>query len=107
MASISQSVAQFNPHAAGLRDDTTMFFPGTDAVTRGGETPADEFLDRIIGRDAGLRLTFSQLKAVAPTNATALITGETCTGKGLIAQATHALNPRRSRTLVTATRASI
>ena len=62
MSSISQSVAQFNPHAGGLRDDTTGFFPGADAVTRGGETPADEFLDEIIGRRAGLRLTFSQLK---------------------------------------------
>src|SRR6266481_3911622 len=100
MASISQSVAQFNPHAGGLRDDTTRFFPGDDAVTRGGETPADEFLDKIIGRRAGLRLTFSQLKAVAPTNVTVLITGETGTGKELIAQAIHELSPRRSRDLV-------
>lgn len=100
MASISQSVAQFNPHAGGLRDDTTRFFPGDDAVTRGGETPADEFLDKIIGRRAGLRLTFSQLKAVAPTNVTVLITGETGTGKELIAQAIHELSPRRSRNLV-------
>jgi hypothetical protein len=73
MASIFQSVAQFNPHAGGLRDDTTRFFSGDDAVTRGGETPADEFLDKIIGRRAGLRLTFSQLQAVAPTNVTVLI----------------------------------
>src|SRR6266403_5508669 len=100
MASISQSVAQFNPHAGGLRDDTTRFFPGDDAVTRGGETPADEFFDKIIGRRAGLRLTFSQLKAVAPTNVTVLITGETGTGKELIAQAIHELSPRRSRNLV-------
>jgi Sigma-54 interaction domain len=100
MSSISQSVAQFNPHAGGLRDDTTRFFPGDDAVTRGGETPADEFLDKIIGRRAGLRLTFSQLKAVAPTNVTVLITGETGTGKELIAQAIHELSPRRSRNLV-------
>src|SRR5258706_13962545 len=100
MASISQSVAQFNHHAGGLRDDTTRFFPGDDAVTRGGETPADEFLDRIIGRGAGLRLTFSQLKAVAPTNVTVLITGETGTGKELIAQAIHELSPGASRTLV-------
>ena len=100
MASISQSVAQFNPHAGGLRDDTTTFFPGADAVTRGDETPADEFLDKIIGRRVGLRLTFSQLKAVAPTNVTVLITGETGTGKELIAQAIHELSPRRSRNLV-------
>src|SRR6266850_1176247 len=100
MSSISQSVAQFNPHAGGLRDDTTRFFPGPDAVTRGGETPTDEFLDKIIGRRAGLRLTFSQLKAVAPTNVTVLITGETGTGKELIAQAIHELSPRLSRNLV-------
>jgi formate hydrogenlyase transcriptional activator len=100
MASISQSVAQFNPHAGDLLHDTTRFFPADDAVTRGGETPADEFLDKIIGRRAGLRLIFSQLKAVAPTNVTVLITGETGTGKELIAQAIHELSPRRSRNLV-------
>src|SRR6266487_3175428 len=100
MASISQSVAQFDTHAGGLRDDTTRFFPGDEALRRGDETPADEFLDKIIGRRVGLRLTFSQLKAVAPTNVTVLITGETGTGKELIAQAIHELSPRRSRNLV-------
>ena len=58
------------------------------------------FLDTIVGRRGGLRLILAQLKAVAPTNATVLITGETGTGKAVIARALHELSPRRTRNLV-------
>jgi len=58
------------------------------------------FLDTIVGRRGALRSILAQLKAVAPTNATVLITGETGTGKGVIARALHELSPRRTRNLV-------
>ena len=58
------------------------------------------FLDTIVGRRGGLRSILAQLKAVAPTNATVLITGETGTGKGVIARALHELSTRRTRNLV-------
>ncbi len=41
-----------------------------------------------------------QIKVVAPTGSTALILGETGTGKELIAQAIHNLSPRRNRPFI-------
>jgi formate hydrogenlyase transcriptional activator len=64
------------------------------------EPPKPEFLDTIVGRRGGLRAVLSQVEAVAPTNATVLVTGETGTGKELIARAIHELSPRRTRNLV-------
>jgi len=59
------------------------------------------FLETIVGRSGGLSSVLAQLKVVAPTNATVLITGETGTGKEVIARAVHELSPRRTRNLVT------
>jgi formate hydrogenlyase transcriptional activator len=58
------------------------------------------FLQTIVGRHGGLRPVLAEVEAVAPTNATVLITGETGTGKEVIARAIHELSPRRSRNLV-------
>jgi formate hydrogenlyase transcriptional activator len=57
-------------------------------------------LDTIVGRRGSLRSILSQVEAVAGTNTTVLITGETGTGKEVIAKAIHELSPRRSRDLV-------
>src|SRR3954469_947425 len=54
----------------------------------------------IIGENAELRRVLKQIEAVAPTDSTVLICGETGTGKELIARALHDLSPRRERTLV-------
>jgi len=54
----------------------------------------------IIGESATLRHVLNQVEAVAPTDATVLILGETGTGKELIARALHDLGPRRERTFV-------
>jgi formate hydrogenlyase transcriptional activator len=55
---------------------------------------------QIVGESATLRHVLSQVEAVAPTDATVLILGETGTGKELIARALHDLSPRRERTFV-------
>jgi formate hydrogenlyase transcriptional activator len=60
----------------------------------------ESFLDTIVGRYGGLRAILAQAQAVAPTDATVLITGETGTGKEVIARAIHELSPRRGRNLV-------
>ncbi|HEV3198032.1 MAG TPA: sigma 54-interacting transcriptional regulator [Bryobacteraceae bacterium] len=56
--------------------------------------------DDIIGESAALRRVLKEVEAVAPTDSTVLILGETGTGKELIARALHDLSPRRERTFV-------
>ncbi len=56
--------------------------------------------DNIISRDIKVRKIFDILKAVAPTEATVLITGENGTGKSLLARAIHYNSPRRNGMLV-------
>jgi PAS domain S-box-containing protein len=51
--------------------------------------------EEIIGVSAPLQHVFEQIRKVAPTDATVLITGETGTGKELAARATHRLSPRK------------
>jgi formate hydrogenlyase transcriptional activator len=56
--------------------------------------------DEIIGEGASLRAVLKQAETVAPTDSTVLITGETGTGKELIARAIHNMSPRHERTFV-------
>ena len=51
--------------------------------------------EEIIGNSAVLRKVLGQVEAVAPTNSTVLILGETGSGKELIARAVHNLSQRR------------
>jgi two-component system response regulator AtoC len=52
-------------------------------------------LENIIGESAAMRQVFDTVRQVAPTRTTVLITGETGTGKELIAKAVHNLSPRK------------
>jgi len=72
---------------------------GKSLMHESGQAQAS-FLDTIVGRHGGLRAVLSQVEIVAPTNATVLISGETGTGKELIARAIHELSPRHNRNLV-------
>src|SRR2546425_1787288 len=54
----------------------------------------------IVGHSAALRHVLHQVETVAPTDATVLISGETGTGKELIARAIHQLSPRSSQAFV-------
>ena len=53
-------------------------------------------LDNIIGESPAMRTVFETVQQVAPSRATVLITGETGTGKELIAKAIHNLSPRKN-----------
>jgi len=48
----------------------------------------------LVGRSAAMRAVYVQLRQVASTDATVLITGETGTGKELVAAAVHEFSPR-------------
>jgi formate hydrogenlyase transcriptional activator len=56
--------------------------------------------EEIIGDSPLLKKVLAQVELVAPASTTALILGETGTGKELIARAIHDLSPRRERTFV-------
>ena len=66
----------------------------------GSERTESPFVETIVGRRGSLRTILRQVEAVAPTNTTVMITGETGTGKEVIARAIHELSPRRNRNLV-------
>jgi len=55
---------------------------------------------QIIGNSSSLRRVLKHVETVAPTDSTALIYGETGTGKELVARAIHDLSPRRSKPFV-------
>jgi formate hydrogenlyase transcriptional activator len=63
--------------------------------------------EEIVGTSAGLQTVISHISKVAPTDSTVLITGETGTGKELVARAIHRRSHRSSRAFVTVNCAAI
>ena len=57
-------------------------------------------ISNVVGRSHAMRQVLDLVAQVAPTNATVLITGETGTGKEVIARAVHHLSPRTDRPFV-------
>jgi transcriptional regulator with GAF, ATPase, and Fis domain len=71
------------------------------------EIDKTSMFEGIVGASPPLRTVLSQVSKVAPTDSTVLITGETGTGKELVARAIHKRSPRSARAFVAVNCAAI
>ena len=112
-------------HQNPLRDDhgrmTRWYLVGTDIDDRKmaehtlqqenialrEEIDKTSMFEEIVGASPPLRAVLSHVAKVAPTDSTVLITGETGTGKELIARAIHKRSPRSARAFVAVNCAAI
>ncbi|HET9788627.1 MAG TPA: sigma 54-interacting transcriptional regulator, partial [Pyrinomonadaceae bacterium] len=60
----------------------------------------EQSFEEIVGQSKALREVLFKIQQVAPTDATVLITGETGTGKELVARAIHSASARADRPLI-------
>ncbi len=67
----------------------------------------DTAIEGMIGTSAVMKLLYAKIHKVAPTSATVLVTGETGTGKELVAQALHRESPRKEKALISVNCAAI
>jgi len=73
---------------------------GEESVPLRDEPGKEAVLDDIVGSSQALRAVLSRLAKVAPTDSSVLITGETGTGKELIARAIHRGSRRSAHPIV-------
>src|SRR6202795_2812204 len=99
MSSASNPVMQINENEENMLMNAVGIRPD-ELRTRKAEHEELPFVETIVGCRGSLRSILSQVEAVAGTNTTVLITGETGTGKEVIARAIHELSPRQNRNLV-------
>jgi PAS domain S-box-containing protein len=71
------------------------------------EVERTSMFDEIVGASNELKVVLSRIARVAPTDSTVLVTGETGTGKELIARAIHRKSPRAGRAFVSVNCAAI
>src|ERR1700729_1213939 len=64
------------------------------------EVDRDSMFEEIVGPSKPLKTVLARIAKVAPTDSTVLITGETGTGKELIARAVHRRSRRSGRAFV-------
>ncbi len=71
------------------------------------EVDRASMFEEIVGASSSLRAVLTSVAQVAPTDSTVLITGETGTGKELVARAIHKRSPRAARAFVSVNCAAI
>jgi len=90
-AELKQHVAELTALKSVLEQDNAYLLD---------EIKADHNNHELIGSSPPFRELVDRIRLVAGTSATVLITGETGTGKELVARAIHNLSPRKDRPLV-------
>jgi formate hydrogenlyase transcriptional activator len=114
-------LARFNP----LRDEQGQiirwYYTGTDIEERKQaedtlrlenvvlreEIDRASMFEEIVGTSPALKAVLSRISKVAPSNSTVLVTGETGTGKELVARAIHRRSDRSTRAFVSVNCAAI
>ena len=71
------------------------------------EVDRTSMFEEIVGTSPALQPVLARVAKVAPTDSTVLITGETGTGKELVARAIHRRSPRGARAFVTVNCAAV
>ena len=71
------------------------------------EVDKASMFEEVVGTSAAIRSALRRVSKVAPTDSTVLITGETGTGKELIARAVHKRSRRRNRAFIAVNCAAI
>jgi len=99
MSTVPNVVIESNRHPESAPINTALRLGG-GRTARKQERAESSFLDTIVGRRGTLRSVLAQVEAVAGTNTTVLITGETGTGKEVIARAIHESSSRHNSKLV-------
>ncbi|MFI5396096.1 MAG: sigma-54-dependent transcriptional regulator [Candidatus Binatia bacterium] len=64
------------------------------------QVPATSVFENLVGGSAAMQAIYDLIRQVAPGKTAVLITGETGTGKELVARAIHSLSPRRDKLFV-------
>jgi len=78
---------------------TDLSFQRTDEIVEIPLSRRDSF-DQVIGSSVRMREIFATLEKVAPSELTVLVTGETGTGKEMIARGIHQASPRAHKPFV-------
>jgi transcriptional regulator with GAF, ATPase, and Fis domain len=79
----------------------------SESIVLREEIDQTSMFEEIVGASLPLRAVLSHVSKVAPTDSTVLLTGETGTGKELIARAIHKRSPRAARAFVAVNCAAI
>ena len=81
--------------------------PQYESIALSEELDKGSMFEEIVGTSQTLQRVLSLVSKVAPTDATVLVTGETGTGKELVARAVHRRSKRVSRPFVSVNCAAI
>jgi transcriptional regulator with GAF, ATPase, and Fis domain len=98
MASVAEAIADLKRSEERLKHETVAL---PEEIDKGS------MFHEIVGNSGALQRVLALVSKVAPTDATVLVTGETGTGKELVARAIHRRSRRSSRAFVSVNCAAI